>query len=342
MLPVLIQFPFPDFLGQVHWIEIAVTAAMLGGLFVWRRSKPFFSIHAFLFWTGIYIAVRAAIYYALLTEPGYVFKLHTYGVAIAVGFVVGIYLAIRQARREGVSADVVLDLSFWILIASMVGSRVLFIIVNIDDYIAEPINLVKIWTGGLVFYGGFLGAVLAAWIYCYRQGISFFRISDIMVPSVAIGHCFGRLGCYSAGCCHGLPTGSEVFGAIFTSHGTVVARNKLLGVALHPTQLYEALGECAIFIALILLRKRKRFHGQLLVAYLILYALLRSVNEMFRGDYERGMLVRIDLFGDASPELLSTSQLISIALAALGVGILLSVGRAKKRSQPEASAVPEP
>lgn len=327
MHPVLIDFHLPLFLASYGWIEGLITGLLVCGFFIWRFRRPGFSWPAFAFWLAVLAGLRILLWYA---GPGYHFKLHTYGVMIAIGFVVGIGLAARQARREGIPPDVVLDLAFWILIASMVGSRVLFIVVNMDQYIAQPIKLVKFWQGGLVFYGGFLGAVAAAVWYCTKNQISFLRIADVMVPSVAIGHTFGRLGCFSAGCCHGLPTGSDAFGAIFTASGSVVARNGLLNVPLHPTQLYEAAGELVIFSLLLLMRRRKRFHGQLLITYLFLYAILRSVNEMFRGDYERGMLVRWDLFGDPKPELLSTSQLISLILAGVAVGLLIKLLRARR------------
>jgi len=259
---------------------------------------------------------------------------------IALGFAVGIYLASRQARREGVSPDVVLDLSFWVLIASMIGSRVLFILVNFKDYVADPWLVLKVWQGGLVFYGGFIGAVLASLWFCHRKGISFLRIADILIPSVAIGHAFGRLGCFSAGCCHGYPTGLESFGAVFSAAGTVVAKSNMLGVPLHPTQLYESAGELLIFLALLLIRSRKRFHGQVLISYLIMYPILRSIDEMFRGDVERGMLLKLDLFGDARPEILSTSQLISLAVALVGVVLLVALVLGRRRQERQENAAP--
>jgi len=326
MLPVLIQFHFPDFLGHLTWVEIAATIVAVGLLFLWRRRSPRFSYYGFFLWVGIYAALRGLIWYA---GPGYHFKLHTYGVMIAAGFVVAIYLAVRQAKREFIDPNVVLDLAFWILIAAMVGSRVLFIIVNADDYIADPLLLIKVWQGGLVFYGGFIGAVAASWYYCHRKGISFFRISDLLIPSVAIGHFFGRLGCYSAGCCHGSPTGVDWYGAVFTAKGTVVARSDLLGTPIHPTQLYESFGELCIFVLLLLLRPRKRYNGQLLVVWLFLYPAWRFLGEMFRGDLERGMLFEWDLFGDFRPELLSTSQLVSLGLMGLA-GFLYFTQRRKK------------
>jgi prolipoprotein diacylglyceryl transferase len=338
MLPVLIAFKFPDWLGSISWIELSVSLILLLGLFLWRSRTEGFSYRHFVFWVGVYAVIRGLCVYA---GPGYKFELHNYGVLIALGFTVGIYLAVRQARREGIPAYIILDLAFWIVIAAMVGSRILFIIVNMDDYIAQPINLLKIWQGGLVFYGGLIGAVLATWMYTQQHKLNFLHLADVLIPSVAIGHVFGRLGCFAAGCCHGMPTGIEGFGVVFTDPGTVVARNHLLGIPLHPTQLYDALGELIIFVVLIFLRRRKRFHGQLFIAYLIMYPILRSIVEMFRGDYERGMLLNIDLFGSPEPDILSTSQLISL-LIAVGAIFLLRYLLHQRKQQASITVSPAP
>jgi len=341
--PILISFVFPEFLSRISLVEIGLTAVAIAGLFLWLRTRERFSLRGFGFWVAVYALARYLAWYA---GPGYEFKLHTYGVLIAVGFVLGIWLAMRQAHREGLDPGIILDLSFWILIAAMVGSRVLFIIVNIQDYIADPLALIKIWQGGLVFYGGFIGAVLASWYYCRRHGIDFFRIADIMIPSVALGHVLGRLGCFTAGCCHGMPTGSDWFGAIFHDHGTVVARNHLLGTPIHPTQLYDAAVELSIFVFLILWRGRKRVHGELLALWLMFYGLGRFVVEMFRGDTERGMLLRIDLFGNPKyPQLLSTSQIVALGLFAFGLGLLLLLRKRPRQApveRPDESKTQEP
>jgi phosphatidylglycerol:prolipoprotein diacylglycerol transferase len=318
MLPTLISFEFPGFLGRPGWIEIALTVIAVGLSLFWLIKAGKFKPASFGLGLLVYGILRGLVWYA---GPGYHFRLPTYGMLIAVGFVVGITLAVRQAKREFIDPNVILDLAFWILISSMVGSRVLFIIVNIEDYIAAPINLVKVWQGGLVFYGGFIGAVAASLYYCHTRGISFLRISDLTIPSVAIGHFFGRLGCYSAGCCHGVPTGTESFGAVFESAGSVIARSGYLGMHVHPTQLYEAFGELMAFGLLILLRPRKRFNGQLLAIWLMVYPVWRFMTELFRGDRARGLAIEWDLFGDARPEMLSTSQIVSVGLFALGIGL---------------------
>jgi phosphatidylglycerol:prolipoprotein diacylglycerol transferase len=98
--------------------------------------------------------------------------------------------------------------------------------------------------------------------------------------------------------------------------------------------LYEAGGELVIFLVLIFLRRRKRFHGELFIAYLVMYPILRSIVEMFRGDYERGMLLQIDLFGSPQPEILSTSQLISLLMAVGAIVLLNYLLRQRKRQAP--------
>ena len=324
MHPILISFRFPAWVGRLSWLEIGLTVLLIAGLFLLRRRRRGFSPTGFLIGVAVYVALRGLVLYA---GAGYHFRLHTYGVLVALGFVVAIFVAVRQARREFIDPNVVLDLSFWILVAAMVGSRVLYIIVNIDDYIADPLGLLKIWTGGLVFYGGFLGAVGVSIYYCHRKKISFLRVSDLMIPSVALGHVFGRLGCFAAGCCHGSTTGSDSFGAVYTATNTVVSRSNLLGQPLHPTPLYEAFGELLIFGLLVWMRPRKRKNGQLLAAWLLLYPVLRIVTEMFRGDVERGILAWVDVFGDPLPEFVSTSQVVSLGLLGLGVWMFAWLGK---------------
>jgi phosphatidylglycerol:prolipoprotein diacylglycerol transferase len=225
---------------------------------------------------------------------------HSYGFFIAVGFVLGVYLAMREARKVGEDPEKILDVSFWLLIAGLVGSRAVFILVNWRDYFRDPLGLLRLWEGGLVWYGAFLGALLAAWLFVRRHRLKFFRIADILIPSVPLGHAFGRLGCFSAGCCWGRQCAADFALAVRFEHPEALAPRH---IPLHPVQLYEALGETAIFFALILVRSRKRFDGQVVLMYMTLYPILRSLVEIFRGDKARGFLVE---------GVLSTSQFISL------------------------------
>ena len=263
--------------------------------------------------------------------PSY-FKLHTYGLMIAIAFLVGMQLGVRNARQVDLSAErnfdqFILDLCFWILIAAMVGSRVLFIIVNWHDYADSPAKIFRVWEGGLVFYGGLIGAVLFSVYYCRKKSRDFFMVADILIPSVALGQFFGRLGCYAAGCCWGVAVDSDFFSAVQFPDGSLaynsmlrtgaIGAEALHTIHVHPVQLYESLGTLTIFFVLQLTRPGKRFHGQVLLTYLFAYSILRASLEFIRGDKERGVY---NVFGDV---MFSTSQMISIGVATTAVTLLV-------------------
>jgi phosphatidylglycerol:prolipoprotein diacylglycerol transferase len=254
--------------------------------------------------------------------------LHTYGVAIAVGFLVAILVGVRTARRTGDDPELVRDLCFWLLVSSLVGSRLLFIATNIPTYVQlcreehDCFRALRVWEGGLVFFGGFFAALITAVWYTRRHQMRFWRVADVLAPSVALGHFFGRLGCYAAGCCWGTEAhGAALAWAVRFPSASLVfqdyaAREALppsaeLTPPLHPVQLYEAFGELTLFLLLSLLLRRKRWDGQVLAAYLVGYSLLRLVVELFRGDAARR-------FVTAS---LSTSQFIALLTIPLALAI---------------------
>src|SRR6266481_1036574 len=214
---------------------------------------------------------------------------HTYGILVAAGFLVAMALAARAAERSGLNRDKVLDLSFGILVAAMIGSRILFIIVNWDEYAHDLAGIFQFWKGGLVFYGGFIGAVLFSIWYMRRHDMQFLPYADAMGPTVAIGQALGRVGCFAAGCCWGgacdvhYPLAARFPPESLAYQSQVAARVIEAGapstISIHPTQLYEALGCALIFLFLTYWRSRKRFHGELLALYLMLYAPLRAVVE---------------------------------------------------------------
>jgi phosphatidylglycerol---prolipoprotein diacylglyceryl transferase len=212
--------------------------------------------------------------------------IHTYGFLIAIGFLAGLGLAIHQAKKEGVPSDKIIDLGFYILLAAIVGSRLMFIFINAGHFMKNPIDIFKIWEGGLVFYGGVLLALPTAIWYIKKKGLGIWSTADIFAPSIAIGHVFGRIGCYAAGCCYGKTAEALPWGVIFTDPECLAPLN----TALHPTQLYEAGGEFLNFLILISIRRYKSFNGQLFIVYLLIYSVIRFVVEFFRGDIERGFL----------------------------------------------------
>ena len=242
------------------------------------------------------------------------FSIHSYGVMLAIGFMVGISLAAKEAVRTGANAEKVLNLTFWILISSILGSRLFHCIVFYPEYLQNPLRILKIWEGGLVFYGGFLGAVAASVVYTRLNKMNFWQVSDIMIPSVMLGLMFGRIGCTLAGCCFGKPCPEDF-------HLCITFENALgLGIKhlpLYPTQILSAVNAFTIFLILWLYRKHKRFHGELLAVSMLLYPVTRSLIEVLRDD-PRGFLH----LGTVS---LSESQVVSLAMMALAVYIFLRV-----------------
>jgi len=188
--------------------------------------------------------------------------------------------------------------------------------------------------GGLVFYGGVAGAALVGWRFARREGWSFAAFGDLFAPALALGHAFGRLGCFAAGCCFGkigggrlavaFPRGSVAFDEL-AGHGAVPPGWDTTP-GLHPTQLYEAFGELAIFTALLLLRPRlRRRPGALLLTYLACYATLRFVVEIFRGDVVRGLVVALETPRLAGWLRLPTHEPLFLSVGQLGSLIVLAL-----------------
>jgi len=205
--------------------------------------------------------------------------IYTYGVFVACGFILGISLALRQAKREGYDPQIILDLAFYVILAGIIGSRIFYVIQNLSSYKGSPLSVWKIWEGGLVFHGGLLFAIPVAWILIKRQNFSFWGMLDLFAPSLAIGQALGRIGCFFAGCCYGLPT-QLPWGVTFTDPKSLA----LQGIPIHPTQLYHLSACLMIFLILIFFRKPSRFTGQLSCLYLSLHSAFRFIIEFFRGD----------------------------------------------------------
>jgi phosphatidylglycerol---prolipoprotein diacylglyceryl transferase len=239
------------------------------------------------------------------------FTLPTYGVLLAIAFMAGLWVVSRQAKRSGLDANRITDLAVYVLIAGLVGAKVLLVIVEWRYYAGHPADLVSILQSGGVFYGGLLAAFPVAWWYVVHHQLDGWKTADVLAPGVAIGQAIGRLGCFAAGCCHGRPT-HVPWAVTFRDMYAARTVGTPIDVPLHPTQLYESAATLAIFAFLIWLLKRKRFDGQVVLAYVVLYSVARFTIEFFRGDSARGFVLG---------GLLSTSQSIAIVLV-LGAGAL--------------------
>ena len=244
------------------------------------------------------------------------FPVYAYGFFIALGFITGFVLATWKARKEGIPFERVVDLFFYTLFSSLVGARILFILINLDSYLSAPFQIFRIWEGGLVFYGGLVLALATALWYMRWHRLPVWEMADLFTPSIALGLFFGRMGCFFAGCCYGKET-SLPWKVTFTNPESLAP----LHIPLHPTQLYDAANGLAIFFFLLWMERRKRFHGQIFWTFVLLYAVTRFLIEIFRGD-PRGFLLG---------SVLSTSQVIGIALAIASLFMLSYLLKAKRR-----------
>jgi phosphatidylglycerol:prolipoprotein diacylglycerol transferase len=253
------------------------------------------------------------------------FTLHTYGALLAVAFVVGLWVANRQARRAGLDAARVTDLAIWVLIGGLVGAKLMLIAVDWRHYLRTPGELWSVLQSGGVFYGGLLGGLLVAFLYARRHRLPAWPTADVLAPGLAAGHAIGRLGCFAAGCCWGRPA-DVPWAVTFTDPYAARAVGTPMDTPLHPSQIYESAAAALVFLFLLWLSRRKRFQGQVTLAYLASYSVLRFGLEYFRGDPDRGRWLG---------GWLSTSQLIAVALL---VAAALLWPRLRRRGPVEAVA----
>jgi phosphatidylglycerol:prolipoprotein diacylglycerol transferase len=213
------------------------------------------------------------------------FTLHTYGLFVATGFLVGLMVTIKIGKAEGITPQQTMDIGFLMIAAAIVGSRLMYVLMNISYYAERPMDVLKMWQGGLVFSGGIVCVILTVIWYTRRHQLSFWKMADMWAPAMAIGQGIGRIGCFMAGCCYGKPTGSR-WGVVFTDPHSLAPLN----IPLHPTQLYSSVNNFIIFFILLMLHRKKRFHGQVFLWLLVLHSTARLFVERFRGD-DRGMVL---------------------------------------------------
>jgi phosphatidylglycerol:prolipoprotein diacylglycerol transferase len=232
---------------------------------------------------------------------------------VFLGVLCGYFFCLRQAGKENINKNIFSDIIFWTLIFSFVGARVFYIFSDFSFFLRNPFDVLT-GRSGFVFYGGVVFGIITLYILSKIHKINFLKLSDIIIMGVPLAHAFGRLGCFSYGCCYGRETHAFI-GVLFPKGSPAGA----LGVPVIPTQLIEAFFLLLLFFFLLFVKKYKRFDGQILAVYLIFYSVIRFIIEFFRGD-PRGAIL-----------FLSFSQFISICLAALGIFLYLRLGNARQR-----------
>ncbi len=253
------------------------------------------------------------------------FHLPTYGVLLVTAILGGIYTSMRLGRRVGMDSAQILDFCTWAILVALVGAKVLMVLTEWSYFRAHPGEIFSYSTlmAGGVFYGGFLAALFFTIWYVRVQKLSFWKLTDVLAPAVALGQSVGRLGCFSAGCDYGTPT-TAPWGVVFTSNFAHEVAGVPLGVRMHPTQLYESAATLVIFGLLLWWFPRKKHDGDVFLGYLGLYAVARFFLEFLRGDEDRGFVFH---------HLLSTSQFIAL-LALAGIAAVVIWRRLRHGGEP--------
>lgn len=227
--------------------------------------------------------------------------IYTYGLMIFLGAICAYFYCIKSAPLYGISKEFVSDLFFWTILCGFLGARLIYILIDLPDFVRNPWAYI-FTTAGFVFFGGLLFGVLTLFVYSRMKNQNILTVSELVVPALPLAHAFGRIGCFFYGCCFGRISDGPI--CLFFPPDSPAGYH---GHSVIPTQLISALGLIIIFCILLYIRKKNIFSGVLTVSYLIMYGIMRFSVEFLRGD-ERGTLVG-----------LSTSQWFSIAVVISGV-----------------------
>lgn len=231
--------------------------------------------------------------------------LYSYGLLIAIGIIVSYWFVNRRTKKMGITSDQLSTIFMWAIAAGFVGGKLFFFLEDFSKYMAEPSKLLHVTGGGFVFYGSviFVIPVIVWWLRKHKIAVRPFL--DILAFVGPIAQGFGRVGCFLAGCCHGKSC-SGPLGVTYTNPNSLAPLN----IPLYPTQLFDIFINVIILVTLFLIERKKKFEGQLMLIYLMMYAVGRSINEVYRGDEERGFLFN---------GLLSHSQFIAIIIFAVSI-----------------------
>lgn len=334
MRPILLNIP-------AKLLFVAALVLAIAGVvrdLIRRRRDPTLPLSS----TPLYLLIGAEILVKLKTgslilslaalrQPWTPVPIYSYGVMLGTSLMVGWLLAMRLAKQDGIGQEAAASIYMWTAIWSIIGSRVLWWITTPGVPLVEIIFINR---GGLVAYGGMIGGFLASWYGCHKRGIPLLRWADVAAPSVVLGTAITRVGCLLFGCDFGrrsdvpwaisFPKGSPAW-----SHHVEdfrLARDAAWSYPVHPTQIYESLVGLSLFALLMLLRRYRRFSGQVFLGWVFGYGVLRSIIEIYRDDDDRGLYTLP--FTHVS---LSTSQIIGIVSVILGFVLLASLRRRYQR-----------
>jgi phosphatidylglycerol:prolipoprotein diacylglycerol transferase len=244
------------------------------------------------------------------------FKVYAFGFMLALSFLLAIYLSSHRAKKFGLNPQIILDLSVYVIIAGVVGARLLYVVFHLEEY-DSFVDVFALWQGGATLYGGLLLAIFVSYVFAKKRDVDFMLIADVVAPSLASGIMITRVGCYLSGCCYGSPT-SLPWGVVFPPASPAGAFQRALeagGAALphlHPAQLYDSLNGLVMLLILLLGQKKLVKRGATFGAFLVLYGILRFSVDFFR-TYEESMKTVMDL---------TWNQVLSVVFVVIGLYLL--------------------
>lgn len=219
--------------------------------------------------------------------------LRSYGAMMMIGFLIGLYRAVRVARKKGIDPSHVMDAALFSLLSGIVGSRLIFVLLNWGTYRHNLGGVLNVWEGGLSFHGGILFGIGAVYAYVRYRKIPFLQMADLLAPSLAIAYGFTRIGCFLNGCCFGIPTNLPWCVHFPDSAGCV-----------HPTQLYSSAASFLIYVALTRIDKWNKPQGFAFASYIAMYSVYRFLVEILR----KGVTAEVWFWG------LTEAQVVSVVM----------------------------
>jgi phosphatidylglycerol---prolipoprotein diacylglyceryl transferase len=329
MRPILVNIPAKP----LFVLLLALAVASVVRDIIRRRKDPKLRVGS----TALYLLGGAAVLYYMKhdAQPAWTpVPIYAYGVMLGTSLVVGWFLAMKLAKQDSIDQQEAGTIYMWTAVWSIVGARLLYVITNLSEF-SSITEVVMVNRGGLVAYGGMIGGFLASWYGCRKRSIPLLQWADVAAPSVVLGTAITRMGCFLFGCDYGArsslpwavtfpgpnplaPQGSPAWQ--HHKHYYGLAENAARSFPVHPTQLYEVMVGLFLFGLLMLIRRYRRFSGQVFLGWVLGYGILRPLIEILRDDDQRG---------NVGP--LSTSQFIGIASVALGLGLLVALVRRYRR-----------
>ena len=248
--------------------------------------------------------------YPVLLQLGN-FELRSYGVIVALSFLVGLWVSSKEAERKGLDPKAIQDFAFYALLGGIIGARIYFILFSEPAYfLAHPWEILAIWHGGIGVIGSLLGGAAVAIWYCRKKNISFLKFGDILVPGIALAQTVGQFACLLNGDSYGRPT-DLLWGITYTDPRSLAPLN----IPLHPIEIYELVAYFGVFLIVWKVRKQDQADGFTFLAYLLAYGVARFVVEFFRGDPA--------IFAAGIP----AAQVFAVAMIFVSLGGILSLNK---------------